>query len=203
MISIIIPVFNEEKVLENTLIQLRHHHAKYETIVVDGGSNDRSCDIVRKFTDTTLMHANKGRATQLNAGAQIASGEWLLFLHADTLLPSNALVDIENLQLDSNNQAGGFRHRFSGNDWRLRLISILDNFRCQRNRIMYGDQAMFVRRELFETLGGFPDRAILEDLYFSVELNKYTQPILMHSYVTTDSRKFTEMGVWREFLRSQ
>lgn len=201
MISVIIPVYNEEKVLRNTLLQLQNHYVKHDTIVVDGGSEDRSCEITRQFPDVILLHAKKGRASQLNTGAKSATGDWLLFLHADTMLPLNALLDIEKLQINSNVLAGGFRHRFSGNDWRLRLISELDNYRCQRTRIMYGDQAMFVCRDLFEMMGGFPELPVLEDLYFSVKLKKHTLPFLMDSYVTTDSRKFTKIGIWRGFFR--
>ena len=197
MISIIIPVYNEEQVLNTTLQQLANHQTYYEVIIVDGGSTDRTCEIARELPGVTLLHANKGRAAQMNVGAKVARGDWLLFLHADTLLPANALFDIQNLP--TNIKAGAFRHRFSGNDWKLRIISHLDNFRCQRNRIMYGDQAMFIRHALFEKMGGFPELAILEDLYFCVELKNHTQAVLMDNYVVTDSRKFTKMGIWRSF----
>lgn len=86
-------------------------------------------------------------------------------------------------------------------DWRLTLISFLDNFRCIRSRIMYGDQALFVRRTLFEQLGGFPNRPILEDVAFCERLIAVTTPLLLSSSVVTDARKFLKMGVWRSFLR--
>ena len=128
-------------------------------------------------------------------------GEWLLFLHADTLLPVQALSRLNELEANLAIQAGGFCHQFSGSDWRLRLISWLDNFRCVRSRVIYGDQALFVRRVLFERLGGFPDQPILEDVAFGEKLLTVTTPILLSPPVVTDARKFLKMGVWRSFVR--
>ena len=208
MISVVIPAYNEERALPATLRQLFEQAGSYEVIVVDGGSHDRTCEIVRRWpinsrlpAPLTLVTAPKGRASQMNAGAKLARGEWLLFLHADTLLPVDALSRINALERNLTIQAGGFRHRFSGSDWRLRMISWLDNFRCVRSHIIYGDQALFVRRVLFERLGGFPDRPILEDVAFGENLLKVTTPLLLSPPVVTDARKFLKMGVWRRFIR--
>lgn len=92
-------------------------------------------------------------------------------------------------------------HQFTGDDWRLKLISFLDNFRCARSRIIYGDQALFVRRSLFEQLGGFPEQLILEDVAFCEKLLRVAKPILLAPPVVTDSRKFLKMGVWLSFAR--
>ena len=165
MISVIIPVYNEETALPETLTHLFHQDGEIEVIVVDGGSDDRSREIALDYPGIRVLDAVKGRASQMNAGAACAKGTWLLFLHADTLLPEGALSSISALT-PGRCQAGGFRHRFSGDDWRLRLISYLDNRRCERTKIIYGDQAMFIRRSLFERLGGFPSQAILEDVRF-------------------------------------
>jgi hypothetical protein len=105
------------------------------------------------------------------------------------------------MEADQTIQTGGFMHQFSGDDWRLKLISFLDNFRCIRSRIIYGDQALFVRRALFEQLGGFPDQPILEDVAFCEKLIKVTKPLLLSPFVVTDARKFLKMGIWRSFLR--
>ncbi len=156
-----------------------------------------------RFTTTlhVLLRAPKGRASQMNAGAKQAIGEWLLFLHADTVLPPAQIQRLNEMEADQTIQAGGFMHQFSGDDWRLKLISFLDNFRCIRSRIIYGDQALFVRRALFEQLGGFPNRPILEDVAFCERLIAVTTPLLLSPSVVTEARKFLKMGIWRSFLR--
>jgi len=108
---------------------------------------------------------------------------------------------LNEMESDQTIQAGGFMHQFSGDDWRLKLISFLDNFRCIRSRIIYGDQALFVRRALFNQLGGFPNQPILEDVAFCGRLIRVTTPLLLSPPVITDARKFLRMGVWKSFLR--
>lgn len=213
MVSVVIPAYNEEKALPDTLQALFSQPGDYEVIAVDGGSADCTRDVLLhagfsespvRFTphpSRLLMTAPKGRASQMNAGAKEAGGEWLLFIHADTVLPEGAIERLNNMEVDPTIQAGGFMHQFSGDDWRLKLISFLDNFRCTRSRIIYGDQALFVRRSLFEQLGGFPNQPILEDVAFCEKIIKETEPLLLFPPVITDARKFLKMGVWRSFLR--
>ena len=213
MVSVIIPAYNEEKALPSTLDALFQQTGDYETIVVDGGSLDGTRHVLDQFgfcplsslvtrhASRLVLTAPKGRASQMNAGAKVARGEWLLFLHADTVLPARAIARLNAMEADHAIQAGGFLHQFSGDDWRLRLISFLDNFRCARSRIIYGDQALFVRRSLFEELGGFPEQLILEDVAFCERLLRRTNPLLLSPPVVTDSRKFVQMGVWRSFAR--
>ncbi|MEX5215132.1 MAG: TIGR04283 family arsenosugar biosynthesis glycosyltransferase [Nitrospiraceae bacterium] len=201
MISVVIPVYQEERALPATLLSLFGQDGDYEVLVVDGGSTDRTCELVRAEPRVRLLTAAKGRASQMNEGAVHARGEWLLFLHADTVLPPGALRRLNDMEADSSVEAGGFFQRFSGDDWRLRLISFLDNVRCSRSKIIYGDQALFVRRSLFERLGGFPQQPILEDVAFCERLNRVTKPVLLSPPVVTDARKFVQMGIWRSFLR--
>lgn len=213
MISVVIPAYNEEKALPHTLRELLRQCGDYEVIVVDGGSIDRTRAVIAEFSFSAyasplmphpsrlLLTAPKGRASQMNAGAKQAKGEWLLFLHADTVLPPGAIQRLNEMEADLTIQAGGFMHQFSGDDWRLKLISFLDNFRCIRSQIIYGDQALFVRRALFEQLGGFPSQRILEDVAFCEKLIKVTKPLLLSPSVVTDARKFLKMGIWRSFLR--
>jgi rSAM/selenodomain-associated transferase 2 len=213
MVSVVIPVYNEEAALPHTLSELLHQPGDFEVIAVDCGSTDRTSAVLAEFSfseDPTFptshpfrrtVTAFKGRASQMNAGAKEARGDWLLFLHADTVLPAGAIHRLNEMEADQTIQAGGFMHQFSGDDWRLKLISCLDNFRCIRSRIIYGDQALFVRRTLFEQLGGFPSRPILEDVAFCERLIAVTTPLLLSPSVVTDARKFIKMGVWRSFLR--
>ena len=199
MISVVIPAFNEQRALPATLDRLYAQPGDFEVILVDGGSADGTRRIAGRYDDLRIIDAPKGRASQMNAGAAVARGEWLLFLHADTLLPENALARIAALPAEV--QAGGFRHRFSGKGFGLRLVSLMDNIRCRATRIIFGDQAMFVRRTLFRALGGFPDVTRLEDVLFCDELVKRTKPVLLDQTVVTDSRKFVEQGVWRSLAR--
>lgn len=199
MISVIIPTWNEASAIRQTLERLFAQDGDFEVIIADGGSRDQTPRIAQAWPSVCVVHAPKGRATQMNAGARAARGEWLLFLHADTLLPEDALVSIHALGPDM--EAGGFRHRFSGSGFSLWLISLVDNIRCHTTRIIYGDQAMFVRRALFERLGGFPDTDKLEDVLFCERLVETTRPVLLNRHVVTDARKFLAMGVWRSLAR--
>ena len=230
MVSVVIPAYNEEQALPHTLRELLRQCGDHEVIAVDGGSTDRTLAVLTDFGFSTIrpdgsrgssfvsrrsqdvsqetihdsrlrLTAPKGRASQMNAGAKEATGDWLLFLHADTVLPAGAIQRLNEMEADHSIQAGGFMHQFSGDDWRLRLISFLDNFRCIRSRIIYGDQALFVRRALFDQLGGFPNQPILEDVAFCERLIAVTTPLLLSTSVVTDARKFLKMGVWRSFLR--
>lgn len=201
MISVIIPVFNEERALPGTLDRLLQQPGDYEVLVVDGGSIDRTRDIVVDGYGLRLIDAPKGRASQMNAGARQARGDWLLFLHADTLLPGEAITTLAALDVRSDVVAGGFSHRFSGRDWRLRMISVLDNIRCRRTGVVYGDQAMFVRRSVFERLGGFPEQPIMEDVAFCERLVRQHNTLLLPDQVITNSRKFERHGIWRSLWR--
>ncbi len=198
MISIVIPALNEERALPGTLARVIEQAGAYEAIVVDGGSTDATCALARR-PGVRLIQAPRGRARQMNAGARVARGEWLLFLHADTLLPRDGLARIAALPRDVD--AGCFEQRFSGADWRLALISRLHNFRCRRTGVMYGDQAMFVRRRVFESLGGFPDVEHLEDVIFTERLARRGRPTVVSAEVVTDSRKFVKMGILRSLGR--
>lgn len=199
MISVVIPAYNEERALPKTLERLLPQARHHEIILVDGGSTDATVGIARRHVGIEVLRAPKGRASQMNAGAAKARGEWLLFLHADTLIPEKALSVIAGLPAEV--EAGGFRHRFSGRGLGLRLVSVADNIRCRRSRIIFGDQAMFVRRALFASLGGFPQVERLEDVRFCRRLVDHTKPVLLHQAVVTDSRKFAQHGVWRSLAR--
>ena len=203
MISIIIPTLNEEKVLPATLNSLDWQIAgeyEYEVIIVDGQSSDRTRAIARQYSQARLISGARGRASQMNAGAKQASGRWLLFLHADTLLPPLALAKIAAAGARDGTVFGCFRHRFSDNHGLLRLISWLHDWRCRSTRIVYGDQAMFVKRSTFRQLGGFPETQILEDILLSEKLAKLGKPVQLDATVTTASRKFVQRGICRSFF---
>jgi rSAM/selenodomain-associated transferase 2 len=198
-VSVIIPFVDEEKALPATLAALCTQAEACEIIAVDGGSRDGSRAIVERHPALRVIHAPRGRATQMNAGAHLASGTMLLFLHADTLLPDGAIAALERLARRGP-AWGGFRHLFSNADWRLRSISHIHNLRCRVTKVFYGDQAMFVTRDLFHRAGGFPVR-LMEDIALSRRLKALCQPVLLPQVVVADSRKFVRMGVWRSLAR--
>lgn len=203
LLDIIIPTFNEEKALPDTLDNLLKQDLSNigHIFIVDYQSHDHTCDIVCRYQQhlpmLTLLHSHeKGRGAQMNLGAQHSQSPWLVFLHADTLFKDNSF-DVLLTQLKQNRcLAGGFRHRFSGRGVGLQAISWLHNWRFSKTQVVYGDQAMFVQRTLFHSLGGFPHKQ-MEDVLFSEKLVLKTQPLLLNAYVITDSRKFEKIGVFR------
>jgi rSAM/selenodomain-associated transferase 2 len=197
VISIIIPALDEEKALPATLASAFAQHGVFEVIVADGGSRDGTREVAGRAAARVIC-AERGRASQMNAGAQQARGEWLLFLHADTLLPSGALDAIAALPAPV--EAGCFHQAFNHPHPLLTLISRLHNWRCRLTRVMYGDQAMFVRREVFGALGGFPN-SVLEDVKLSERLRVRAAPVLLPATVVTDARKFLAHGIVRSLAR--
>ncbi|MBM3343039.1 MAG: glycosyltransferase [Betaproteobacteria bacterium] len=196
LISIIIPTLNEERALPRTLAHVAAQRASHEVIVADGGSNDATPRIAREAS-AACIDAQRGRGAQMNAGARhavAAKSEWLLFLHADTLLPPGALQAIAALPAAI--EAGCFHQAFSdsGTHPLLKLVSRLHNWRCRKTHIMYGDQAMFVRRAVFNAVGGFPE-CELEDVKLSERLRERAAPVLLPLTVVTDARRFVAQGI--------
>ena len=202
MISVIIPTLNEEKALPATLNSLISQADPIEIIVVDGGSDDRTLEIIKEYAQQhSFIHYLKtaaGRGLQMNKGATKASGNWLLFLHADTLLPNTGIAKIEQITHQKNIIAGCFTHQFSEAGWQLNLISTLHNWRFRRSGIIYGDQAMFVRHDVFWQLSGF-EHKVMEDVRFCEKLIKLSRPIQLAEKVVTESRKFKQIGIARAF----
>lgn len=200
LISVIVPTLNEERVISNALSDLLRKDSLHECIVVDGGSTDRTTHHIGNIHDPrlSLLHGAPGRGTQMNLGAQQATGEILLFHHADTHLPEGAFEELAKVTQDSSVLWGGFGHRFHPSNWKLRLVSALHNYRFRRTGVVYGDQSMFARREFFANLGGFPEEP-LEDLIFSDKALEHAPSHRLDHYVMTESRKFTQMGEAKAF----
>ncbi|MEM9621409.1 MAG: glycosyltransferase family 2 protein [Pseudomonadota bacterium] len=198
-VGVVVPVLNEEKVIAANLDQLLRDPAIAAVVVVDGGSTDATLMEVhkqrRKHPDRLLqIDSAPGRGRQMNAGAQHLQTDWLLFHHADSILPSNAGSMLAGLP-----EAivwGGFRHRFNPSNWKLAVVSALHNFRCRTSGVVYGDQSMFVRRSFFFELGGFA-QAGLEDLDFSDRALALKKSHLLPACVDTASRKFTQIGEFK------
>lgn len=196
-LSIIIPTYNESQSIENTLISLMHLiEAGHEVIIVDGGSEDDTVSICKKYTGNVLL-ASKGRANQMNCGAQKASKDILVFLHADTILPDNAAYQIINALSLSNSKWGHFKVKLNGENRLLRIIEFLMNTRSCFTGIVTGDQTMFIRRTLFEIIHGYKNIPLMEDVEISKSLKKYSMPICMKSSVISSSRRWETKGYLR------
>ncbi|MBI3291557.1 MAG: glycosyltransferase [Elusimicrobia bacterium] len=128
MISVIIPTLNEEKHLPSTLAAICGQLGSFEVIVSDGQSEDRTCHIAQQFDRVTVICGSPGRGRQMNRGARQATGEFLLFLHADTMLPAGTIQQLESLEAETSCLAGGFHHRFDDSHWALRLLYALTIF---------------------------------------------------------------------------
>jgi rSAM/selenodomain-associated transferase 2 len=193
-ISVVIPALNEEACLPNTLRDLAQHQKAEEILVVDGGSSDRTCEIARAFGPARLIPSERGRARQLNRGADEASGDAFLFLHADTVLPAGGVDEVRRLLAGGQTCAGRFRMRFDSGDWLLRLYATYTRFQF----FSYGDQAFFVTRDLFYRLGGFREDVPFEDIDFYRRVRRETRPVIVQSPVTTSARRFLKMGTLRQ-----
>ena len=193
-ISIIIPTFNESHSIKNTLNSLMPLVQEgHELIIVDGGSNDDTVSICKHYTDNVFI-APKGRSSQMNSGAKKASKDTLVFLHADTILPTHAGSLITNALSQSNNKWGHFQVRFNGSRPILRVIEFLMNTRSCITGIVTGDQTIFIRKTLFEKINGYRDIPLMEDIEISKSLKKYSKPICMKTSVLTSSRRWETNG---------
>ena len=196
-LSIIIPVLNEAGRIAVALIALQPLRERgAEILVVDGGSTDGTAEIAARGADH-VVRASRGRASQQNAGAKQALGDTFLFLHSDTQLP----LDADGLIADALNDGavlwGRFDLRFDTDQTMLRVVATMMNARSRLTGIATGDQCLFVRRSAFETVGGFPALALMEDIALSTMLRRHSAPACLRNKVTTSARRWQKNGVWR------
>jgi rSAM/selenodomain-associated transferase 2 len=194
-ISVIIPTLNEANGIAQTLEWVRRA-GECELVVVDGGSDDGTPDIARLYADVVLSSVC-GRARQMNAGARAATGEALLFLHADTILPEQFSTLLDRILQNSTIVGGRFDVRLDAPGWAFRMIETLMNLRSRLTKIATGDQAMFVRRDVFFSIGGFPELELMEDIEFSRRLKRRGNIACLRARVVTSARRWRRDGVYR------
>lgn len=197
-VSVIVPALNEASVLAETLQHARQPGVR-EIIVVDGGSSDATVEVARPLADVVISSAC-GRALQMNEGARRAGGDILLFLHADTHVPRGfAAAAIEACSRPAV-VGGRFDVELQPSSWLLWITGELINRRSRLTRVATGDQAIFVRRDVFEALGGYPEIPLMEDLDLSRRMKRTGEVVCLRDRVTTSSRRWQANGVIRTIL---
>ena len=198
MISVIVPALDEEPVLAETLLAARQGGVG-EIVVVDGGSRDRTVAVARALADRVLV-APRGRASQMNAGAAAAHGDVLLFLHADTRLPPDYPTVIAHALAEAAVVGGRFDVRLDATGIPYRVIERLIGWHSRLTRVATGDQAIFVRRTVFERLGGYPDLPLMEDIALNRMLRQAGRVACLRATVITSARRWHRRGVVRTVL---
>jgi rSAM/selenodomain-associated transferase 2 len=191
-ISFILPVLNEAPILAGVLSGLPRA-PDLEIILVDGGSRDATREVAASFPQVRLLTAPRGRGAQMNAGAWLARGDFFVFLHIDTRLAADHLTALRQAALDPRVGAGAFELRLTPATPFLRFIAWGANWRCRLLRLPYGDQAIFVRRDLFFALGGFAHRRP-EDLDLVIRLRRFTRLRLLRPPVSSSGRQWLKHG---------
>ncbi len=201
-ISVVIPVFNEESRIARQLETLSGVPGIHEVIVVDGGSRDRTVELVLAIPGVRLLTAATGRASQMNAGAQAATGDVLHFLHADARLPPDAMRWVSEALSDPQVVAGAFRTwtvSEGSRTWLSPLLHLAD-LRSRYTTLPYGDQALFVRADVFRQLGGFPEQPLMEDLELSRRLRRSGSLRIVPATVHVSGRRFLSRPVYYALL---
>ncbi len=193
-LSVIVPMLNEERAIARTLDAIAAGAPAAEVIVVDGGSSDRSREEAGPRC-ARLLISPRGLARQMNAGAAIATGDALVFVHADTTVPPSFAADIAAALDDPAAVGGRFDLRLDDSAPILRLIGWLISARSRLSRTGTGDQAIFARRAIFDRLGGYRDLAVCEDLDLARRLKRAGRVACLRSRVTTSARRWREEGV--------
>ncbi len=197
LVSVVIPALNEADGIEAAIASVRSQEEPHEIIVVDGGSADATLAIAQRSTHT--MQAARGRARQMNSGAAASRGDVLLFLHADSLLPPGGLRQIRHA-VARGAEGGAFRLVFDRHTPLLRFYSFCTRFHVPR--LCFGDRGLFVRRDVFEELGAYPETPLFEDLEMVRMLHQRGRFAFLEDRVTTSARRFIRRGPLRQQIRN-
>lgn len=201
-ISIIIPVYNEESTIKKLIDNLDQFKEYCEIIFVDGGSIDETNKIIEK--NYSLVYSpKKGRSNQMNYGAALSKGDILLFLHADSLLPRDGLIQIHRI-INKGYKVGCFKISFDSRSLLMKICGFMSNLRVRIRNIAFGDQGIFISRSYFYELGGFAEIPLMEDYQLSMDINSNGEKIALgKTKIKTSERRFVEMGRLNTMIRMQ
>jgi rSAM/selenodomain-associated transferase 2 len=200
LISIIIPTLNEESNIKAVINSIQSHNI--EIIVVDGGSEDKTL-LIAKSLDVKVVVSSPGRANQMNTGAMVASGEILLFLHADTRLPIRFDEMVRRTLAKPGIVAGAFALQIDAPDWGLRLVEFGVKWRSHLWQMPYGDQAIFLTKDVFQKVGNFPQIPIMEDFELMRKLKSLGKIYLLPTPVITSPRRWLKQGILQTTILNQ
>lgn len=199
-VSVIIPCINEQADIGPAIDSVRATAAA-EVLVADGGSRDDTPRIAAE-RGAIVIRCNTGRAVQMNRGAEVATGDVLLFLHADCRLASDSVYRVARAMADPKTVWGGFVQRIEANGWIYRAIEKGNAARARWQGLVYGDQAMFMRRSAFDQTGGFDSVPLLEDVLMSQKLRRVARPLLLESAVLVNPRRWRQRGPIRQTMHN-
>ncbi len=203
MISVIIPTFNERDNIHRCIECIENEGRDSEIIVCDGGSSDGTVQIAKEYAGARVIETSKGRGAQMNRGAEAAAGDVLLFLHADTALESGwskAVIEALNKPWVA---AGAFTLKIDNPAQRYRLIEFWVKSRCALFNLPYGDQAIFVRRSIFNRIGGYSDIQLMEDVDIVGRIEKEGKLVILEKYALTSDRRWVRKGWLQAALSNQ
>lgn len=196
MISIIIPTYNEEKNILRIQEDLDRMEGDFEVIFTDGGSSDKTYEKIRY----RKIQESKYRSNQMNSAVKIAKGDYLWFVHSDSGLDPKSVLEIKK----SGSDIGCFTLEFDSNHILMKMVAFNSSLRVKLRNIAFGDQGIFIRRELFESIGGYKPIPLMEDYQLSMDLKELGYKFkLLEKKIITSPRRFIENGIWRTIIKMQ
>lgn len=201
-ISVIIPVLNEEDIIGDSIKRLRKIPG-LEIVVADGGSDDRTIHNAEESGADRIITTIKRRSIQMNTGAQEAAGQYVLFLHADTILPEGFENEMKEILEKPGTAAGAFSLKYDDSSPVLKFIAFTANLRSRWLKLPYGDQAIFVKKKTFQDMSGFRDLPVMEDYEFMTRARKRGRVIISKKKITASARRWKKQGFLKTWLRSK
>jgi len=198
MLSIVIPIYNEQKILLNNMAFFNSLSNTTELIFVDGGSSDKSVEIANQYGK--VLHSKKGRAAQMNRGGYSAKGNILLFLHVDNAIAQNTLTSIEKAVSENGFIGGCLTQRIDKKSPVYRFIEAQGNIRARLTKVFYGDQGIFVRKDAFFAIGGFPQTSIMEDALFTKKMRDFGKRVILPDKILVSPRRWEKKGILKTIL---